>query len=78
MDPINTADLSEHLQRMFLGCLLYRLGGEQVFSAAEIDDIRKEVAGVQFFATEDNKIILRVRNTQFVEDHSAPDKGLVI
>lgn len=49
------------LARMMLGCLLYRLGGEQSFTMTEIEDIQDIVAGVQFFATEDGKIILRTR-----------------
>lgn len=77
-EPINTANLSEHLQRMFLGCLLYRLGGEQSFTPEEVDAIRSEVAGVQFFVAEGDKIILRVRNKEFVEDHSEPGKGIMI
>ena len=74
----NTAHTSELLQRMFLGCLLYRLGGEQSFTPEEIDDIRAEVKGVQFFTTEDNRIILRVRNEEFLQAHSEPGKGVII
>lgn len=47
--------------RMFMGMLLYRLGGEQTFTSQEIDEIKRTVAGVQVGVTEDDKIILRVR-----------------
>lgn len=61
--PIN----GEVLSRMMLGCLLYRLGGEQTFTPEEIDEIRKYVSGVQFFVAEDDRIILRTRGPQQIE-----------
>lgn len=54
----------EVLSRMMLGCLLYRLGGEQTFTPEEINEIRTMVVGVQFFATDDGKIVLRTRNLE--------------
>jgi hypothetical protein len=78
MDELNAAHVSEHLQRMFLGCLLFRLGGEQSFTPEEIDLIRAEVKGVQFFVTDDNRIVLRVRNEEFIQAHSEPGKGTII
>lgn len=60
MNPMN----AEHLIRTFLCCLLYRLGGEQSFSAEEIDEIRKEFQGVQFFVSEEDRVVLRVRGPE--------------
>lgn len=72
MDAINT----EALSRMFLGLLVFRLGGEATFTAEEIDEIRESVEGVQFIATHDGKIIVRCRNHEACD--RAIDKGYAI
>jgi hypothetical protein len=53
---------TDSLLRMMLGMLLFRLGGEQSFTLAEYEYIRKEVGGVQIFADEEGTITLKVRN----------------
>jgi hypothetical protein len=58
-DPLN-----EVLMRTFLGCLLFRLGGEQTFTPEEMHDIQESVAGVQIIMGENDKMILRVRGRE--------------
>jgi hypothetical protein len=58
---------SERLVRLILGCLLFRLGGEQIFTAEEIDFICQDVRGIQLYLTEDNKLLLRTRGEQATE-----------
>lgn len=58
-DPLNDV-----LMRTFLGCLLFRLGGEQTFTPEEMHDIRQMVSGVQIIAGDNDTLILRVRNRE--------------
>lgn len=58
---------TESMLRMMLGLLLYRLGGEQTFTAGEMDEIRKIVQGVTIYAGENDQIILRTRGPQAVQ-----------
>lgn len=58
---------NDALMRLFLGLLVFRLGGEQSFSAEEINDIRENVQGVQILLTENNRIVLRTRNNESCE-----------
>jgi len=67
---------SDRLVRLILGCLLFRLGGEQTFSADEIDFICNDVKGIQLFLTEDNKLLLRTRGADAVLD--AAEKGVIL
>lgn len=62
----------DSLTRMILGLLVYRLGGEQTFTISEIDEIRQVIHGVQIFLSSDgNKIIVRARGREYVEDLKA-------
>lgn len=54
-------EMTEPLMRLFLGLLLFRLGGEQTFTPAEMDEIKQTVAGVSFFVTEDGRLGARTR-----------------
>lgn len=56
------------LIRLMAGCLLFRLGGEQSFSAEEIDDIKKTVGGIQVLLTPDNRILVRSRSPESYSD----------
>jgi hypothetical protein len=47
-----------------LGLLLYRLGGQQVFTLDEIADISKVVGGVIFALTKDGKFVLSTRSPE--------------
>ena len=55
------------VMRLMLGCLLFRLGGEQIFTADEINEIKTVVAGVQVFAIEENKILIKTRGPDAVD-----------
>lgn len=57
----------EALMRLFLGLLTFRLGGEQLFTTAEIDEIKESVQGVTWFATDDGRIGIRTRGPQVVQ-----------
>lgn len=59
---------SDKLVRLILGCLLFRLGGEQTFTAEEIDFICQDVRGIQIFLAEGDKLILRTRGEQAIDD----------
>lgn len=59
---------SDKLVRLILGCLLFRLGGEQTFTSEEIDFICLDVRGIQLFLSEDNKLVLRTRGEQAIDD----------
>lgn len=67
---------SDRLVRLVLGCLLFRLGGEQTFTEAEIDFICQDVRGIQLFLTEDHKLLLRTRGETAVRD--AVQKGVIL
>jgi hypothetical protein len=67
---------TDKLVRLILGCLLFRLGGEQTFTAEEIDFICTDVRGIQLFLTEDNKLLLRTRGENAVLD--AAEKGVIL
>lgn len=64
------------LSRLLMGCLLYRLGGQQTFTPAEIDEIKDMVGGVQIFVTHDDKIVARVKGPEATQ--KAMDEGNVI
>jgi len=65
--PRSEVALSDVLQRMFLCCLLYRLGGEQSFTPEEIDNISAEYQGVRFYS-DGEKITLRIQNKDAAAD----------
>jgi hypothetical protein len=67
---------TEALWRLMLGCLLFRLGGEQTFTPEEMNEIREIVQGVQIILVDDSKILLRTRGPEVVQ--RAIDKGLTI
>jgi hypothetical protein len=52
------------MMRMLLGCLLYRLGGAQTFTAAEIDEICKEVKGIQWVSDENLNLTVIARSPE--------------
>lgn len=66
----------DKLVRLILGCLLFRLGGEQTFSAEEIDFICHDVRGIQLYLTEDNKLLLRTRGEQAID--AVKDRGVFL
>jgi hypothetical protein len=66
----------EALMRLFLGLLLFRLGGEQTFTPAEIDDIRDTVQGVTWFTTDEGRIGIRTRGPAITQ--RAIDNGSAI
>lgn len=66
----------EPILRLMLGCLLFRLGGEQTFTVQEIDEIKTVVQGVQVFALEDDRIMIKSRGPEAVE--RAIESGNVI
>lgn len=69
-EPLLDPKSSEALMRMLIGALLFRLGGEETFTEAELDDIRVTVGGVQImWASEspghpEGRYILRIRDPQ--------------
>lgn len=67
---------SDKLVRLILGCLLFRLGGEQSFTAEDIDYICQDVRGIQLFLTEENTLVLRTRGEQALD--AAKDKGVLL
>ena len=67
---------NDRLVRLILGCLLFRLGGEQTFTEEEIDFICQDVRGIQIFLTEDHKLLLRTRGEAAVLD--AAEKGVIL
>jgi len=59
-----------------LGCLLFRLGGEQSFTPEEIDDIKKTIGGCQVLLTPDGTIIIRAKSPEAYEkatEYLSPD-----
>jgi hypothetical protein len=62
--------------RLILGCLLFRLGGEQTFTVEEIDFICQDVRGIQLLLIEENKLLLRTRGETAVLD--AAEKGVIL
>lgn len=67
---------TEALWRLMLGCLLFRLGGEQTFTPDEITDIQSIVQGVQIILVDDTNILLRTRSADVVQ--RAQEKGQTI
>lgn len=67
---------TEAMLRMMLGLLLYRLGGQQTFTPDEMDAIRQVVQGVTIYAGDNDKIILRTRGPQAVEQ-AIEDKNVI-
>ena len=68
MDAKETEKTGDVLMRLMLGCLLFRLGGEQTFTPQEIDEIKNSVGGVQVLATDQDTIVLRVRTPESYTD----------
>jgi len=64
--PVLSPKTEGDLVRLLMGCLLFRLGGQQVFTAQEIDDIKKTVGGVQIGLDPDDAIVLRVKSPEFM------------
>ena len=67
---------SDKLLRLALGLLLFRLGGEQSFSEAEIDFICEDVKCIQLSVTEDSKLLMRVRGDKAII--SAAERGVFL
>ena len=75
MDPLD-AKTREALLPLMLGCLLFRLGGEQSFTPQEIDDIKKTIGGCQVLLTPDDTIIIRAKSPEAYEkatEYLSPD-----
>ena len=53
----NTFDL----MTLLLGCLLYRLGGQQVFTIQEIDDMRQDIGRVRIVLDAEDRIVMRIK-----------------
>lgn len=68
MSGTHTENTGDALVRLMIGCLLFRLGGEQSFTLQEISDIRHQVAGVQVLLTEDERILVKVRTNESYQD----------
>lgn len=66
---IPTPNLGNELSRLFIGCLLFKLGGEIHLTAEEIDEIKKSVGGVQIFLHGDDGFILRVKTPESIMEH---------
>ena len=71
-----TPQQTQVLTRTMIGLLLFRLGGEQRFTADEIDEIRVYVQGVQFISAENGDIIVRTRGPEAVQ--RAMEHGIII
>lgn len=62
-------ETGDTLSRLFLGCLLFKLGGEITLTPDEIDEIKKTVGGVQILLTPDDSFVLRVKTPEaYVND----------
>ena len=59
--------------RLFMGLVLFRAGGEQVFTVDEIDDIKKTVAGFRISVDPMNRIIIRVYSHDQIGGSHDPD-----
>lgn len=68
--------LDEALMRLFLGLLTFRLGGEQMFTWKEIDEIKETVKGITWFVTEDGRIGIRTRGPLACEQAMKDDNVL--
>ena len=53
---------TETLLRLFIGLLVFRLGGEQTFTPKEIKEIQEVVGGVQIILLDNDIILLRSTN----------------
>lgn len=53
---------TETLLRLFIGLLVFRLGGEQTFTPQEIKEIQGVVGGVQIILLDNDIILLRSTN----------------
>lgn len=62
-------ETGDTLSRLFLGCLLFKLGGEVTLTPAEIDDIKKTVGGVQILLTHDESFVLRVKTPEAYQEN---------
>lgn len=58
--------LGEQLTRKFMGCLLFKLGGEMTLTVQEMDDISKYVGGVQIIMKGEDGFILRTRTPESI------------
>lgn len=67
---------TESLLRLFIGLLVFRLGGEQTFSTEEINEIRTVVGGVKIYLLEDETVLLRT--TSPGETLKATQEGTVL
>lgn len=50
------------LMTLLLGCLLYRLGGQQVFTIKEMDDMREDIGRVRVVLDAEDRIVLRIKS----------------
>ena len=66
---------TETLLRLFIGLLVFRLGGEQTFTPQEIKEIQGVVGGVQIILLDNDIILLRstnpLRSIEAVQDGRA-------
>lgn len=65
---MNYTEDGNTFSRLFLGCLLYRLGGEVTLTQEEIAEIKKYVGGVQIILKADDSIVLRSKTPEAYED----------
>ena len=64
------------LAHYLLGLVLYRAGGEQVFTLEQIDEIRKVVAGVTFgLDTKTGRMVVRAYTPAELESKLAAQKA---
>lgn len=52
------------LMVMMMGCLLFRLGGQEIFTIAEIDSIRESVGRVRIVLDTQDRLVLTIKPTQ--------------
>jgi hypothetical protein len=68
--------MTEAMMRMMLGCLLYRLGGQQTFTGAEIHEICESIQGVQWHVDEDDNLTVIARTPEAVQGLEATQRVL--
>lgn len=73
-----TDKYTEHMMRMMLGCLLYRLGGQQTFTASEIGDICENVKGIQWHVDDEDNLTVTSRSPDSLANLEATHKVLHI
>jgi len=56
------------LMKIFMGCLLYKLGGEIKITPEEIDEIKKSIGGFQVLLTADDAIVLKIKTPEAYQE----------